>query len=234
MAHRVNVRSGSHPRPKARQSTTDQADADRLTAAVGDILKSLADVAALLPEPSGRPQTGTIGRHAPESSEPWQGAAAAVYWTIHFGARQLEDVCRADIGLPPQDPARGGSAANTDDALRAVASTAPTMTAGALNAARRRVEAWLTAIQQIPDIDLADTWVPVPRQPGSLPPTCPYCTTFSLRMAPARQVVRCFNPPCRDTDDRPPVARMENGLSGGVLVFGDGQVVHYREEAQTP
>lgn len=233
MGHRVDVRSGSHPRPHARKATADQADADRLRTACTGVRDALALVAALLPEPQGRPQTGTIGRHAPESSEPWQGEAASVYWTVHFGARQLEDTCRADIGLPPLHPGRGGSSANTDAALRAIADTAPTMTTGTLTHTRRKVEGWLTAIEQIPDIDLADTWNPVPRQPGALPPVCPYCHTFALRMATARQLVRCFNPPCRDTDDRPPVARMETGLSGGVLVFGDGLVVHYREEAQT-
>jgi hypothetical protein len=55
---------------------------------------------------------------------------------------------------------------------------------------------------------------------------------FTLRMAVRREIVRCFNPACRDNDGHAPVARMERGrLTGdGMLVFADTTVVHYREE----
>lgn len=217
------------------QPTDARADADaaRLTAACTDVRKSLADVAALLPEQQGKPRVGTIGRHPPESAEPWQGEAAAAYWTIHFGARNVEDVCREHVGLPPLRPRRGGSSANTDEALRMIANCAPTLPADILRAVRARVEKWATMIEQLSDIDLADVWVPVPRQPGALPPACPYCTLFTLRMTVRREIVRCFNPACRDADGRPPIARMERGrLTGdGMLVFADQTVVHYRGEA---
>lgn len=218
---------------RERQTSADTADAARLTAACITVITAITDVAALLPEPQGKPRTGTIGRHPPESSAPWQGEAAACYWTIHAGARHLENECRADIGLPPLSPARGGSDTNTRLALQAVAALAPTMTAHTLAAARRRVEGWDTTIGRLPDIDHADVWVPVPRQPGALPPACPYCTLFTLRMTVRREIVRCFNPACRDGDGRAPAARMErNKVNGdGVLVFADQTVVHYREEA---
>lgn len=218
----------------SREQQTDHASANaaRLTTACTDVRKSLDDVAALLPEPQGKPKTGTIGRHAPESSEPWQGEAAAVYWSIHFGARNLEDVCRVDLGLTPLTPRRGGSAANTDEALRLIGNYATQLSVPILNEARRRAERWASAIDQLSDIDLADAWVPVPRQPGQVPPTCPYCHMFTLRMTVRREIVRCFNPPCRDSDGQPPMARMERGrLTGdGMLVFNDSTVVHYRQE----
>ena len=217
-----------------REQQTDAATADvaRLTTACTDVRKALADVAALLPEPQGRPRSGTIGRHAPEGSEPWQGEAAAVYWTIHFGARNLEDACRYAIGLKPLTPRRGGSADNTDEALKTIGNYGPTLPADMLGEVRRRVESWATSIDQLSDIDLADVWVPVPRQPGALPPACPYCQLFTLRMTVRREIVRCFNPPCRDTAGVPPVARMERGkLTGdGMLVFNDSTVIHYRGE----
>jgi hypothetical protein len=220
---------------REQQATTDQADAHRLTTAITDIIRHLPTVAALLPEPHGKPRLGTIGRHAPESSEPWQGEAAGVYWTIHFGARALEDDIREALGLNPLEPARGGSDANTHAALNAVTAAAPTLTPDVLYAARRRAEQWATAIDQLTDIDLADVWVPVPRQPGALPPACPYCTLYTLKMTVRREIVRCFNPPCRDGDGRPPKARMERGryTGDGMLVFTDQTVVHFREEAQT-
>jgi hypothetical protein len=213
-------------------NTNPAVDAARLTAACTDVRKALPDVRALLPEPQGRPRTGVISRHTPNASEPWQGEAAAVYWTIHFGARQLEDTCRINIGLGAHHPPRGGSSPNTNTALRLIADYGSTLTPDALADARRRVESWVTAIGQLTDVDYADTWVPVPRSPGNIPPACPYCHLFTLRMAPRREIVRCFNPPCRDNDARPPVARMERGrLTGdGMLVFADTTVVHYREE----
>jgi hypothetical protein len=215
-------------------TTAARSDQARIITAIADIQSGLTQVAALLPEPQGRPRTGTIGRHSPEGSEPWQGAAAAVYWSIHFGVRRLEDTLRATLGLDPAN--RGGSTANTDHALIAIINCAPSLNTHDLRDARTQVERWATAITQLPDIDLADVWVPVPRQPGALPPACPYCENFTLRMTVRRELVRCFNPACRDHDGRPPVARMERGrLTGdGMLVFGDQTVIHYRGSDVNP
>lgn len=215
------------------QVSAAAADLARLRAACADVRKSLADVAALLPEPQGKPKSGTIGRHPPEPSEPWQGEAAACYWTIHFGTRRLEDALRDQIGLGPHLPPRGGSALNTTHALGAIEDTGPTLPAEALRTAVRKVERWAAMIDQLSDIDQADVWTPVPRQPGAMPPACPYCDLFTLRMTVRREIVRCFNPPCRDNEGRPPVARMDrNKVTGdGVLVFADQTVIHYRGEA---
>lgn len=220
---------------REQQSDAASADAARLTAACTDVRDALHQVAALLPEPHGKPRSGTIGRHAPESAEPWRGEAAAVYWNIHFGARNLEEACRSDVGLPPPGHRRGGSEQNTDEALKRIGDYAPTLSPKFLAAARARVERWARSIDELSDIDQADVWVPVPRQPGALPPACPYCDLFTLRMTVRREIVRCFNPACRDNDGRPPLARMERGrLTGdGMLVFHDQTVVHYREAAKT-
>ena len=94
------------------------------------------------------------------------------------------------------------------------------------------VARWVSAARRIRDIDEEDAWTPVPRAPGAEPPACPYCRTLSLRMSKAREVVRCFFPGCVDIDGNPTQARMEQGRlgSGGMLVFGDGTVVAYRED----
>jgi len=200
-------------------------------------MAALPRVRQLLPEPDGSgPQTGTIGRHAPESSEPWQGAAAAVYWTIHFGARRLEDVLRADVGLPPVHPERGGSEANTISALVQISRHGSTCTVGTLKIAIRRVTNWVRAINRLDDHDQAEDWRPLPRVAGTLPPDCPFCQLLTLKMNTRREVVRCFNPTCKDTEGNPPVARMERGRMSGMaqLVFRDGREVDYRELAENP
>jgi hypothetical protein len=237
VTHRPDPRSGrSHPRPKARTRQAGPDDATQLSDAVTTVMNALPDIRDLLTEPTNAgPQTGTIGRHAPESSEPWHGEAAAVYWTIHFGARQLEDSMRADIGLPPVRPERGGTEANTIGALIQINRMGSTVTEGILTVATRRVERWVHAIERLGDMDQAEQWVPVPRAPGTHI-FCPFCQLLTLRVNLRREVVRCFNPPCRDSNDRPPVATITRGRMSGLtqLVFQDGREVDYKELAENP
>lgn len=187
----------------------------------------LTELGKLLPEPSGTgPSTGTIGRHAPDGSEPWNIEAANAYWAIWFGARKLTVRMRYARGAEPRE-----EPANFAAALASMRNQAPALPPEALALARREVESWVSGARRIRDIDQEDSWVPVPRAPGAEPPTCPYCHTLSLRLSKAREEVRCFFPGCRDADANPTRARMERGkVTGeGLLVFGDGTVVAYRE-----
>lgn len=187
----------------------------------------LIDLGLLLPEPSGRgPTTGTIGRHAPESSEPWNAEAADAYWRIWFGVRKLANHFQRLC----EQPAIPWGAADTTAAFTTVRNLASAVPGDDLALARRKVDGWITAARRIRDIDEEDEWTPVPRAPGMPAPLCPYCRTLSLRMAKARETVRCFFPECRDLDGRPTQARMEPGrMTGtGTLVFGDGTIVSYR------
>lgn len=194
------------------------------------------DLGHLMSEQVSRgPQTGTIGRSAPESSEPWNSEAADPYWRIWFGVRKLAEGFQRLCDRPLTDWTEGGYIATSRAfaTLRDLATTAPEP---ALREARRRLESWILAARRIRDIDEDDSWVPVPRAPGLPPPVCPYCHTLSLRMAKAREIVRCFFPQCTDLDGRPTRARMEPGAmtGAGTLVFGDGTVVSYREGSEMP
>lgn len=192
-------------------------------------------LAGLMLEPSGKgPATGTIGRHAPESSEPWQAEAANAYWAIHFGIRQLRDDLRQAAGLEPSELT--GSGTHTIRAIRDVSNLSTIIPEDLLADARYQVERWVDAARKIRDIDEVESWVPVPRVPGAEPPVCPYCKTLSLRMSRLRQEVHCLYPGCRDQQGRPVRARMEPGrLTGqGMLVFQDDTVVAYREEQPPP
>ncbi len=220
--------------PRQTQPAAEQQH--HLAQAVNACIRALPHIRDLLPEPdSGGPRTGTIHRSQAEAREPWQGAAAAVYWTIHFGARRLETDLRVAIGLNPRSPARGGSEANTIDALLALNNLTPTADPKLIAATARRVEAWVSAVDRLEDMDRAEDWRPLPRTPGQLI-VCPFCNTLSLRVNLRREVVRCFNPACRDSEGNPPVARMERGIMSGLnqLVFRDGREVDYREVAEIP
>lgn len=230
MSPRPDGRS-SPQRPNRRRPEPAQDDRDRLDSALAEAWSLLGRLARLMPEPSGTgPATGTIGRHAPESSEPWQAEAAHAYWAIHFGLRKLRDEMRTAAGLTA-DPL-SGSGTHTGKAISDVSALGSIVPADLLADARFRVESWVTAGRRIRDIDEVETWTPVPRVPGAEPPMCPYCCTLSLRMSRTRQEVRCFNPECRDLDGNPVRARMEPGVLSdtGQLVFGDDTVVAYREE----
>lgn len=186
----------------------------------------------LMPEQAGQgPATGTIGRHAPESSEPWNAEAAHAYWGIWFGIRKLADVLRKEAGFPSRS---WGS--DTAAAAEAVAGLAVSVRPEVLAQAAQRAESWVAQATRIRDIDTGDVWEPVPRVPGSAPPACPYCDTLSLRMSKAREEVRCFFPGCCDLDGHPTRAKMMRSVmhpDRGQLVFGDGTVVAYREDQPT-
>jgi hypothetical protein len=207
-------------------------DTERLATSVRALTKDglLKQLADLLTEQVGDQHIGTIGRHAPSSSEPWNSEAAAAYWKIHFGVRRLEKLLFKDAFPGKEARARGGSYDNTVDALDRLPALAAQACGEMVGKAADAVERWVQGARQIHDIDETDKWVPVPQIPGALPPVCPYCRTLSLRMSKERGEVRCFFPDCVDLDEKPTKARMEFGrVSGeGMLIFGDGTVVHFR------
>lgn len=201
----------------ARVGTTPMLD--RLLTAADEATDLLSRLEPLLAEPEGAgPDTGTIGRHAPESREPWAPAVASAYWDLYFGAGNLARGMRSAAGLrlPLFKDAYG------EDALLIVRNMAPAVGDTALRWAARALEKWVTAAQSIPAVDEGEPWVPLPRT-GGRPLACPYCHTFGLRMLRRKGEVRCFFPDCHDADGNPTRARMEPGRMTGEerLIFGD-------------
>lgn len=186
---------------------------------------------ALLPEQVTDPSSGGTRRKVAGSPAPWNGAVAAVLLDIHEGARRLEAALRQAV-TGRLGERRGASDANTRAALRSIVRLAEGLGEDAASYAARTVARWVRAAQQLRDIDQADRWDPLPRQPGMLPPACDYCQTYSLRWNRRSGEVRCCNPDCRDEDGRRPVARMEIGRYSGqaALVWRDGRAVIYRSE----
>lgn len=175
----------------------------------------------LLTEPEGSgPDTGTIGRHAPESREPWAPAAASAYWDLYFGAGNLARGMRSAAGLrlPLFKDTYGA------EALAIVRNMAPGVSDTPLRWATRQLEQWVAAARSVPSVDEDEPWVPLPKRPGGEQLACPYCKTFGLRMLRRKGEVRCFFPDCKDADGNHTRARMEPGRMTGEerLIFGDG------------
>jgi hypothetical protein len=197
---------------------------DRLLQAVLGTDVALATLARLLPEPDGQGmQTGTIGRTAPESSEPWNDAAAYAYWDLYFGPGNLVNEMRYAIGLRVlRYPPRGANATDV------ILNLAPGCPPEVVSEVCRRLEQWTLRATQIPDVDESEPWTAVPGV-GGRPPECPFCHTFGLRMRRRAGEVQCFFPGCVDGDQNPTRARMEPGRMTGEarLVFGDGTMMHW-------
>jgi hypothetical protein len=203
------------------RAETDQSMYDRLMAAADDANGLMNQLQPMLAEPdSSGPDTGTIGRHAPESKEPWSIHVASAYWDLYFGAGEVARAMRgaAGLSLPLFNDTHG------DEALRIIRNQAPVASDWVLRGATRKLEKLVRAARAIPDLDEQEPWVAIPRPPGRGELACPYCRTYGLRMLRRKGEVRCVFPDCRDHDGNPTRARMESGRMTGEerLIFGDG------------
>jgi hypothetical protein len=203
----------------------------RLAEAIRDAEALLPQLQSLLPEPDARgPRTGTIGRHVPESSPPWNSAAADAYWNLWHGPGVLINYLRGELGMHPlTDPPRGA------EGLAALRDLTTSVVRDVQRTVLRKLERWADLARRIPAIDESEPWVPVPAVPDSRPPTCPYCGTFGLRMQRRRGQVRCTMPGCTDGEGNSTRARMEPGRMSGEarLVFGDGMMLHWAGRTET-
>lgn len=196
--------------------------AARCYAAADDARRQLARLGPLIAEPEGLgPDTGTIGRHAPESSEPWAKQAAGAYFGLYFGAREFARAMRGAAGM--RRPADVCGTAALDIVVAMVPISQPFI----LRGVTRALEHLVRVADQVPGIDEGEPWSPLPALPGSAPLACPYCGTYSLRMLKRKGEVKCFYPDCQDSDGNPTRARMEPGRMTGQerLIFGDGTMM---------
>jgi len=197
--------------------------------AIAETLVAVADI-----QPSARPAS------RPGTRQPGNPAALNAVMDAHEGIRRLEASFRVQVTGTRM--ARGGSDANTLTALGALpdlASAVPVQHQDVRNDQGRRkpcrcqhcdaahtLVRWALAIQQLPAVDTVTRWIPIRPGPDGLPPQCPWCQTFSLRLSTEYGQVRCFFPGCTDEDGNRPEARLEiSTLSGQpVLAWTSGLV----------
>lgn len=197
--------------------------------AIAETLAAIPDVA-----PSARP-AGKPGTRLPGNV-----AALCAVMDAHAGVRAMEDGWRLQVTGTAQ--ARGGSDANTLAALESIpvlAGAVPEEHQDRYDPKGKRLPCrcphceagktltrWALIIQQLPAIDTAPRWIPIRPGPDGLPPKCPWCETFSLRLCVEFGRVQCWFPGCEDDDGRRPSAQLEiSRLSGQpVLAWGTGYV----------
>jgi hypothetical protein len=170
-------------------------------------------------------QPGVRVSSKPGSRAPWNPAVATALLDARQGIRDLECEMRTEVTGAPGRP-RGGSDGNTRDALKAISAMEQAVSRDHVADALRQLISWANTIRRLPSIDDLPHWRRLRPGPDGMPPRCPFCETFSLRVAVESGVVGCWFPGCTDSEGRRPQARLEiSRLNGsGVLVWNDGTV----------
>jgi hypothetical protein len=128
---------------------------------------------------------------------------------------------------------RGGSDANTLAALNSIVKLVHGLPEDVARGARGQMEHWVEQARQIRDIGESEKWIPIHVPRGHLPPACPYCKTFSLRIAQESGRVACVNGKCEDSNGDRPRGRIEKNRVNGnvVLVWAAGRAIYYEGAA---
>ncbi|MFG1873373.1 hypothetical protein ACGFIV_00870 [Sphaerisporangium sp. NPDC049003] len=200
---------------------------------IGELLPLLGQLQALLAEPVADATTGTTSHHkATGSPAPWHEEAATVLLTIHEEARRLEASLLWQITgeLPAR---RGGSDRNTRAALAVIGNLVHAVPERDARGALHIVGRWIRNARQVKDIGIEERWQPAwPSGPGELPPKCPYCKTYSVRVATRAGLVVCINRSCKDGKEESPRGRLERSSLNGdpMIVWNDGRTITYRRD----
>lgn len=186
-----------------------------------DLGASCADLAALLPAAADlitqADADGTAGTGQPGSRPPWNSAAAHAVMDAHEGVRRLEASLRLEVA-GHTGPKRGGSDANTMDALRAIEALGHGVTEDDAAMAARIISRWARAIRELPAVDEAE-------RAQKITAPCPYCHFPMLRFFPRSGRVTCLRyGVCFDADEKHPVGTMEVGRLGAQVRWNDGLV----------
>jgi len=208
--------------------------AEEIPALVADLKALLPRLKKLLPDPVADATKGSMQHHKVTGSPaPWHPEAGPVLLTIHAGVRELEADLRYHV-TGHTGAGRGGSDGNTTAALDSIVRLAHGVDDEMARQAARRMNRWIEQARQIRDIGESEKWIPIHVPKGELPPECPHCRTFSIRVAQESGRVRCSNTACKDESGNQPRAHIEKNRVDGsaVLVWADGRTTYYYESQE--
>jgi len=188
---------------------------DELAAACEELGSWLAIAETLIGEPDIIPSTRSSGK--PSSHPPWNAAVAYAITDAHAGIREIEREFRIEV--TGRHRWRGGSDANTTTAMEAITAMSSAVPRALAQRAARSLIHWANQIRMLPAVDDKERWEKIRAGPDGLPPRCPYCKTFSLRVSMTRGLVACWMTGCEDGDGRQPQARMDINRIDGTPVL---------------
>lgn len=189
-----------------------------LTQACTDLGRWLAVAEALLAQPDEQPKERAGS--TPFSRPPWNGEVASALFQAHADIRDLESEMRLEVtGTVRRNSDRPG---NTGAVLTAIASMGVAVTRPHCDRAVRKLTRLALAIRRLPAVDEALRWERIRPTAGAMPPACPFCECFSLRVAVQAGLVACFNPECYDENGERAQGRLDiSRLDGSpILAWG--------------
>lgn len=195
--------------------------------ALRDQLKEVADAAIVLNGQlelviafKPRQPSGVFHGKIDFAQPPWHAPVANCIMDLHAEARRLENILQREANLPQRE--RGGSSANTVNAIEALHGLCVNADKPAIRMAVQSLSSWCRRAS----IALSLTEAPkrIPRNPGESEPCCPWCKHRTLRLFPLDEKVKCLDPECKDSEDRRPEAEMKFSPVVGdyILVWSDG------------
>jgi hypothetical protein len=177
---------------------------EQLETAVAELVDDhglLDQLRDLLPTSASVPGDGGTRQKVAGSPAPWNNVIGSLLMDIHAGTRQLEaELFRVRFNMEPHY--RGGSDANTVEAMHRIVQLAIGAPDFAQRDAVRDVNSWIRAAKRIEAIGGEHAWTPLPRSAGEAPRSCPHCGFFSLRICKPLGVVRCTTRACRNAEGR--------------------------------
>lgn len=165
------------------------------------------------------------------ASMPWNGRVAFLIMELHELARRLEAELLA--GVSGRERTRGGSSANTDQALKAIVNLAEATPDDQVLETLRQLDRWCTHAELA--LGLIDGLAHLPARDGEPEMRCPWCDYLTLRVKRATATAHCVNPGCvyGPEDRRRPTGSVETDiLTGEIMIYWQGKLPEVEEEVQ--
>lgn len=161
--------------------------------------------------------SGMITGTSAESEPPWNAPAAYALLIPHHEVRALERQVRGAVS--GTDAARGGSAANTQGAIRALVHMSAALPREQAAYVAAQMERWSALAFALPAVDRLPQWLDGFMGEGRPDPDCPFCGHGTLRANDAVGIVACLKPSCPAVIDGSRLwARVDRDRAGNVIL----------------
>jgi hypothetical protein len=161
--------------------------------------------------------SGMITGTSAESEPPWNAPAAYALLIPHHEVRALEWEVRRQVS--GTELCRGGSAANTVGAIRALVRMSAGLPREQATYIAAQMDRWSALAFALPAVERLPQWLDGFMGEGRPDPDCPYCGHGTLRANDAVGIVACLKPSCPAIiDGNRPWARIDRDRAGAVVL----------------
>jgi hypothetical protein len=161
--------------------------------------------------------SGMITGTSAESEPPWNAPAAYALLIPHHEVRALEWEVRRQVS--GSDLCRGGSAANTQGAIRALVRMSAGLPEDQAAHIAAQMDRWSALAFALPAVERLPQWLDGFMGEGRPDPDCPYCGHGTLRANDAVGIVACLKPSCPAIiNGSRPWARIDRDRAGAVVL----------------